>query len=444
MVIRLLTLGISSDKMSANSPCGLIRMSTTNPLDLLLKTRKLLTQQALADRLQTSARTISRWERGDTRCPPMIIPALQKILQAHKAENTQSSDFTFIDLFAGIGGIRIGFERAGGKCIYTSEWNEWSRKTYLQNFSDDHPIVGDITQVDVNEVPDHDVLLAGFPCQPFSLAGVSKKNALGRPHGFECTTQGTLFFDIEQIIAAKRPKAFLLENVKNLLSHDKGNTFRVIKDVLENKLKYKIHHQVIDGKHFVPQHRERILIVGFREDTDFTWKDLRLPEKGPDITSILHKEDGSEKPEKHYTEGALAKVSPKYVLTQNLWTYLQNYAAKHQAAGNGFGYGLVTPGVDHYTRTLSARYYKDGSEILINRGKGKRPRRLTPRECARLMGFPDDFEIIVSDTQAYKQFGNSVVVDVMEAVAKIMAPRIKDLKVREEGGVMQHRLNVAA
>ena len=236
----------------------------------------------------------------------------------------------------------------------------------------------------------------------------------------------------------------MLENVKNLVSHDKGNTFRVIRDVLENKLGYRIHYKVVDAKHFVPQHRERILIVGFRDNTDFTWEDLRLPEQGPDITQILHPEDGSEPAEGPFTSGPLSKVNPKYVLTENLWTYLKSYAAKHQAAGNGFGYGLVKPGEHRYTRTLSARYYKDGSEILIYRGKGKRPRRLTPRECARLMGFPDDFEIVVSDTQAYKQFGNSVVVDVMEAVAKIMAPRIVELKGREAGGVMQPRLNVAA
>ncbi|WP_425477686.1 DNA (cytosine-5-)-methyltransferase [Arenimonas caeni] len=361
-----------------------------------------------------------------------------------KSSDAPGQKFSFIDLFAGIGGIRLGFERAGGRCVFTSEWNEWSKKTYQSNFGDDHPFNGDITKVDAHDVPDHDVLLAGFPCQPFSIAGVSKKNALGRPHGFECSTQGTLFFDIERIIAAKRPKAFLLENVKNLVSHDKGNTFRVIKDVLENKLGYRVFHRVIDGKYFVPQHRERILIVGFREDTDFTWDDLLLPEQGPDITSILHPEDGSEAAESHYTSGPQAKVNPKYVLTANMWTYLQDYAAKHQAAGNGFGFGLVRPGIDRHTRTLSARYYKDGSEILIHRGKGKRPRRLTPRECARLMGFPDSFKIVVSDTQAYKQFGNSVVVDVMEAVARIMAPRIVELKAREEGGVIQPRLMSAA
>ena len=413
-----------------------------DPLPLLKQARLRMTQQALADRLRTNKKTIYRWERGLSRCPPLVIPALQEILRMNRTAPDTPTGFTFVDLFAGIGGIRLGFERAGGRCVFTSEWNDWSKKTYAHNFGEDHPIEGDITKVEASDVPDHDVLLAGFPCQPFSIAGVSKKNALGRPHGFECTTQGTLFFDIERIIAAKRPKAFLLENVKNLVSHDRGNTFRVIREVLEG-LGYTLHWKVIDGKRYVPQHRERILIVGFREETDFTWDDLQIPEEGPDILSILHPEDGSENPERHYTTAPNAEISPRYTLTKNLWDYLRAYAAKHQAAGNGFGYGLVRPGTDRYTRTLSARYYKDGSEILIHRGKGKRPRRLTPRECARLMGFPDDFEIVVSDTQAYKQFGNSVVVPVIEAVAKIMAPRILELKAREDGGVIQPRLKAA-
>ncbi|WP_440225327.1 DNA (cytosine-5-)-methyltransferase [Dokdonella sp. MW10] len=414
-----------------------------DPLSLLRQVRLRMTQQALADRLQTNKKTIYRWERGLTRCPQLVAPALQEILRMNRSSAPDKpASFTFADLFAGIGGIRIGFERAGGRCVFTSEWNEWSKKTYLENFGDGHPFEGDITQVAAKDIPDHDVLLAGFPCQPFSIAGVSKKNALGRPHGFECSTQGTLFFDIERIISEKKPKAFLLENVKNLVSHDRGNTFRVIREVLEG-LGYKLHWRVIDGKSYVPQHRERILIVGFREDTDFTWDDLQLPPQGPDVVSILHPEDGSEEAERHYTTGPRAEISPRYTLTKNLWDYLRAYAAKHQAAGNGFGYGLVRPGTDRHTRTLSARYYKDGSEILIERGRGKRPRRLTPRECARLMGFPDDFRIIVSDTQAYRQFGNSVVVPVMEAVAKIMAPRILEIKAREAGEVTQPRLRAA-
>jgi DNA (cytosine-5)-methyltransferase 1 len=417
-------------------------MSMTGPLPLLKQARGLHTQQALAALLKTNPKTIARWEHGESRCPQMVEAALREILDMNKRVPVATKkDFTFIDLFAGIGGIRLGFEAAGGECVYTSEWNEWSKKTYIKNFGKGHAFDGDITKVDASDIPDHDVLVGGFPCQPFSLAGVSKKNSLGRAHGFECTTQGTLFFDIQRIIETKRPKAFLLENVKNLLSHDKGNTWIVIKDTLENKLGYKIHYKVIDGKHWVPQHRERIIIVGFREATDFTWEDLQIPERGPAIESILHPQNGTEVAESHFTMGPEAKVSPKYTLTENLWTYLQNYAAKHAAAGNGFGFGLVKPGVDHHTRTLSARYHKDGSEILIYQ-KRKRPRRLTPRECARLMGFPEWFEIPVSDTQAYRQFGNSVVVPVMEAVAKIMAPRVLELKQAEENGVHQERLLV--
>ncbi|WP_286207955.1 DNA (cytosine-5-)-methyltransferase [Clostridium caldaquaticum] len=331
-------------------------------------------------------------------------------------------NFTFIDLFAGIGGIRLGFQSVGGTCIFTSEWNDWAKKTYQANFGDNHPFIGDIVPFPEDEIPDHDVLLAGFPCQPFSIAGVSKKNALGRPHGFECTTQGTLFFDVARIIAAKRPKAFLLENVKNLVSHDGGNTFKVIIETLRDELGYDVHYKVIDGQNWVPQHRERIIIVGFKNKTDFSWDNLEIPEIKLTLKSILHPEDGSEKPEEPYTVGEKAKVHSKYVLSDKLWAYLQAYAEKHRAKGNGFGYGLVTE--NDVARTLSARYYKDGSEILISRGKGKNPRRLTPRECARLMGFPDDFIIPVSDTQAYRQFGNSVVVPVIKAVAKLMLPHI--------------------
>jgi DNA (cytosine-5)-methyltransferase 1 len=415
----------------------------TGPLSLLKQARGLHTQQALAALLKTNPKTIARWEQGKNRCPQMLEAALREILDMSKrVPNSPKKVFTFIDLFAGIGGIRLGFEAAGGECVYTSEWNEWSKKTYIKNFGEGHAFDGDITKVEPLDIPDHDVLVGGFPCQPFSLAGVSKKNSLGRAHGFECTTQGTLFFDIQRIIDAKRPKAFLLENVKNLLSHDKGNTWSVIRRTLEETLGYKIHYKVIDGKSWVPQHRERIIIVGFREATDFTWEDLQIPEKGPSIESILHPQDGTETAESHFTMGPDAKVSPKYTLTENLWTYLQNYAAKHAAAGNGFGFGLVRPGIDHHTRTLSARYHKDGSEILIYQ-KRKRPRRLTPRECARLMGFPEWFQIPVSDTQAYRQFGNSVVVPVIEAVAKIMAPRILELKQAEEEGIHQERLLVA-
>jgi len=330
-------------------------------------------------------------------------------------------NFTFIDLFAGIGGIRLGFESIGGKCVFTSEWNEWSKKTYQANFGDDEPFVGDIVPYAAEDVPDHDVLLAGFPCQPFSIAGISKKNSLGRPHGFECTTQGTLFFDVARIIAKKQPKAFLLENVKNLMAHNGGQTFKVIMDTLEGELGYHVFHRVIDGRHWVPQHRERIIIVGFKEANAFSWDDLILPEANHALKEILHPQDGTELPEHPYTTLPKGKVHSKYTLTDHLWQYLQDYAAKHKAKGNGFGFGLVTG--EDVARTLSARYYKDGSEILISQGK-KNPRRLTPRECARLMGFDDTYSIVVSDTQAYKQFGNSVVVPVIKAVASIMEPYI--------------------
>jgi DNA (cytosine-5)-methyltransferase 1 len=273
-------------------------------------------------------------------------------------------------------------------------------------------------------------LLAGFPCQPFSLAGVSKKNSLGRAHGFDCNTQGTLFFDVERIIEAKRPKAFLLENVKNLASHDKGKTFKVITQTLEEKLGYKIFHKVIDANGFVPQHRQRIFIVGYREDVAFSWNDFLHPGKGSVVMDdILHPENGDESVEPPFTEGDKAEVSKDFIISKKLWAYLQNYKKKHEEKGNGFGYGMVTG--EDTCRTLSARYHKDGSEILIFRGKRKNPRRLTPRECARLMGYPDSLLIPVSNTQAYRQFGNSVVVPVIEEIARIMKPHIMELVDRE-------------
>lgn len=330
--------------------------------------------------------------------------------------------FTFIDLFAGIGGMRMGFEAAGGRCVFTSEWNPFAQKTYAANFGSGEPIVGDIRAQPEDEIPDHDVLLAGFPCQPFSIAGVSKKNALGRPHGFACATQGTLFFDVARILAAKQPRAFLLENVKNLVSHDRGHTFRVIRQTLAEELGYTISWRVLDAAPFVPQHRERILIAGFREPNAFSLDDVPLPAAGPKLQTILHPENGTEAPEEPYTLPPRANVNPKYTLTAHLWRYLQDYAAKHRAAGNGFGFGLVTG--DDIARTLSARYYKDGSEILVSRGPRAIPRRLTPRECARLQGFPDSFRIPVSDTQAYRQFGNSVAVPVIAAVAAALRPWI--------------------
>jgi len=306
--------------------------------------------------------------------------------------------FTFIDLFAGIGGIRIAYQNAGGKCVFSSEWNKFAKSTYEANFGE--VPFGDITQINEKNIPDHDILLGGFPCQPFSIAGVSKKNSLGRKHGFLDETQGTLFFDVARIIQKKRPKAFMLENVKNLMSHDKGRTFKVIRKTLE-ELDYSLHYQVIDGKHFVPQHRERIIIVGFDKHFYGGKEKFSFP--------VL--------PEPVHTVGAVLENKPdsKYTLSDKLWNFLKEYSEKHKAKGNGFGYGLTD--LNGISRTISARYYKDGSEVLIPQ-KGKNPRRLTPRECARMMGFPDTFVIPVSDNQAYKQFGNSVIVPLMEAVGK--------------------------
>lgn len=319
----------------------------------------------------------------------------------------------FIDLFAGIGGMRIAYESNGGLCVYSSEWNKYSQQTYQANFGELPD--GDITQVDASTIPDHDVLVAGFPCQPFSIAGVSKKNSLGRATGFEDKTQGTLFFDVCRILKEKRPKAFMLENVKNLKSHNRGNTFRVISETLE-ELDYEVFTQILDGQSYVPQHRERILIIGFDRqryghEINFSF-DLHPPAVKPNIGSILEE-----------------NVNKKYTLTDHLWEYLQNYAAKHKAAGNGFGFGIADR--DGVSRTLSARYYKDGSEILIAQQSGN-PRRLTPRECARLQGFPDSFIIPVSDTQAYKQFGNSVVVPLMTDVARLVKEKLIELDSKME------------
>ncbi len=382
-----------------------------------------------AARVGYDERTAYRWERGDTKPRKAVLETLRSLANLHSLHSVEAK-FRFIDLFAGIGGLRRGFESIGGQCVYTCEWNEYSQSTYLANFpSDAHSIAADIRDVKAEHVPEHDVLLAGFPCQPFSIAGVSKKNALGMPHGFRCDAQGTLFFDVARIIESRKPKVFLLENVKNLVSHDKGNTFRVIYRTLTEELGYQVAAKVIDARSFVPQHRERIFIVGFREHNGFTFDDLVLPdpEKGPRLSSILHPEDGSESVDEFnraYIDEPNGKVSSRYTLSDHLWRYLQDYAAKHRKKGNGFGFGLVGP--DDTARTLSARYYKDGSEILVKR-KSKAPRRLTPRECARLMGFdePDrPFRIPVSDTQAYKQFGNAVVVPVVKAVAQHMKPWI--------------------
>lgn len=357
---------------------------------------------------------------GEAKSPPsgQAFGGIRKIAEKGAISTINSKKrgaFTFIDLFAGIGGLRRAFEKVGGSCVFSCEWDKYSRHTYTANYLRSNPAAHEFG-MDVREyskepdrIPSHDVLLAGFPCQPFSLAGVSKKNALGRPHGFLCDTQGTLFFDLAQIISHARPAAFLLENVKNLESHDGGKTFATIMHVLKNELGYEVHTRVISSEPWVPQKRERIFIVGFRETSLFKFDDLIIPNARPKLAAILEDD-----------------VDPKYTLTTNLWNYLQAYKEKHASKGNGFGCSVFGP--DDVARTLSARYHKDGSEILIAQ-PGSRPRRLTPRECARLMGFDSpkgsSFKIEVSDTQAYRQFGNSVVVPVVEAVAKIMKLHIE-------------------
>ena len=316
--------------------------------------------------------------------------------------------YRFIDLFAGIGGIRKGLESAGGRCVFTVEIDKFAKETYSANF--DPVEAGDIRAVAAADLPTYDVLAGGFPCQPFSLAGVSKKLSLGRQHGFSDEKSGNLFFDIVRLIddAPSPPPALFLENVKHLTRHDKRRTFGVILATLEDR-GYNVAWKVIDARPWVPQHRERIYIIGLHRDY-FGETRFEFPEIPPDAPFPVL--------------GDLLEPDPvpeRYILTEHLWQYLQDYARKHREKGNGFGYGLV--GTEDTTRTLSARYHKDGSEILV-RTSGPCPRRLTPRECARLMGYPDTFEIPVSDTQAYRQFGNSVVVPVVSFLAQALASQV--------------------
>ena len=373
--------------------------------------------------LGVSSRTVRRYINGEAkRIDRLKIEKLREVANARCPEE-RPEGFRFVDLFAGIGGLRRPFEEIGGRCVFTSEWDRFCRETYTANFPEpadsEHEFVGDIRPYAANPgtMPAHDVLLAGFPCQPFSIAGVSKKNALGQPHGFLCDTQGTLFYDLAEILRHHRPPAFLLENVRNLERHDEGRTFATIMHVLEKELGYFVSTRVIDSSPWVPQRRQRIFIVGFKRESTFDFDALPVPtSQGPTLGVILDRE-----------------VPPKYTLTTHLWDYLKGYKKKHRRAGNGFGYSVFGP--DDVTRTLSARYYKDGSEILV-RQPGRRPRRLTPRECARLMGFEkpgeEEFRIPVSDTQAYRQFGNAVVVPVVRAVAQLMKPHIMDF-LAEEG-----------
>lgn len=507
---------------------------------------------------KTDRKALSNWKKDPDKHPLLLSEKerayISKKLLPPKPKHWDNPKFTFVDLFAGIGGLRKGFEQVGGKCVFTSEWDDKARKTYLANHyvgeselpyfidsEDENPDKNqkymDITNITLSadkmateeekishirkHIPAHDVLLAGFPCQPFSIAGVSKKNSMGRSHGFDCDTQGTLFFDVEKVLEARKPKFFVLENVKNLKSHDKGNTFAVIvraldklgywiaditnegddiEAAIERVRKRKKEPVIIDGADFLPQHRERVVLVGFRKDLDLTYDQFSLV--------------NLPKPQKRLTlRDVLCELSPeeldRYTLTPNLWNYLYNYALKHQTQGNGFGFGLVDPNDESaVTRTLSARYHKDGSEILINHNgletsylesrkaeciqkiqerhayvdkkvteylqsepkatnaklselrkeaeseynerfgryvsydsfnpEYRTPRRLSPKECARLMGFekPEelrcegdvDFNIVCADTSAYKQFGNSVVVPVFTAVAELLVPFIMQEK----------------
>ena len=382
-----------------------------------LMTRTGLTIKQAADQLGIHPRTIRRYIRGEVQQVDTLKLDRMRAIANSRAFKTSPSGFRFVDLFAGIGGLRKPFEEIGGRCVFTSEWDRFCRETYTANFPEsadsEHIFAGDIRPYADNpdSIPEHDVLLAGFPCQPFSIAGVSKKNALGQPHGFLCDTQGTLFYDIAKILEYHRPPAFLLENVKNLERHDGGRTFTTIMRVLQDELGYSVTTQVLDSSPWVPQKRERIFLVGFTESNCFNFADLTVPKaRPPTLETILD-----------------SHVDSKYTLTAHMWKYLKDYKKKHQNRGNGFGYSLFGP--SDVARTLSARYYKDGSEILIRQNR-KRPRRLTPRECARLMGFDargeTPFGIPVSDTQAYRQFGNAVVIPVVRAVAEIMNPHISE------------------
>lgn len=410
-----------------------------------LRQRLGMSVEEVAQELDYDLSTVYRWDRGETAPKAHIYRSLELICSVRpKVVQDAPKDglsFRFIDLFAGIGGLRIGFQGIGGHCVFTSEWDKNAQETYRKNFRDNHDLHGDVREFSENPdlIPEYDVLLAGFPCQPFSIAGVSKKNALGRPHGFMCDTQGTLFFDTAQIIAHHRPAAFVLENVKNLEGHDGGKTFATIMNVLRNELKYHVQSRVISSAPWVPQKRERVFIVGFREPTEFNLNSLQVPNSadGPKLASILERHED---------------VEPKYTLTPRLWEYLQKYKEKHTTKGNGFGYSVFGP--NDVARTLSARYYKDGSEILIDQ-PGCRPRRLTPLECARLMGFDRGerrWQIGVSDTQAYRQFGNAVVVPVVEFLANAMKPYLatalaqeaRDLRGETPANHQPHRMMAEA
>ncbi len=354
---------------------------------------------------------------------PTLFPDYQEMDAASVTHSDTNLPFSFIDLFSGVGGLRLGLEAVGGRCAFSCEKDKPACKTYESWFGE-NPF-GDVMDLSQSgKIPDHDLLAAGFPCQPFSIAGVSKKKSLGRAHGFKDRTQGTLFFHLAKIIQNKKPPVVLLENVKNLRSHDKGRTWATIYEQLD-ALGYEVFDRIIDAADYVPQHRERIFIVGFLRSkfTKQVREQFQFPEPPdgprPQLASILEHSPDS-----------------KYTLTVKLWQYLQDYAEKHRKKGNGFGFGIANP--DGITRTLSARYYKDGSEILISQA-GSRPRRLTPDECRALMGFPEELEVVVSDMQAYKQFGNSVVPAVVSAVSRQIVEVMKWqlLRVKKNGCLLR-------
>ena len=349
-------------------------------------------------------RTLRRWENGESSPSPLVYRAIMSFAaDTPYAKEVHVAEFTFIDLFAGIGGIRIPFQELGGKCVFASEWDKFAQKTYHVNFGDMPN--GDITKITNDEIPDFDILLGGFPCQPFSQAGLKK--------GFS-DTRGTLFFEIERIIKDKRPKAFLLENVKQLRGHDKGRTLKIILEHLD-ALDYQVTYDVLRAADFgIPQNRERIYIVGFDRryyglDDKYIFPFPKPTHQKTRLGDIL--EDN---------------VDEKYTISQKLYEGHIRRKAEHQKKGNGFGSSLFNADSE-YTNTISARYYKDGSEILIDQGPDIPPRKLTPRECARLQGFPESFIIPVSDTQAYKQFGNSVAVPVIRAIAKRVREEMKHM-----------------
>jgi DNA (cytosine-5)-methyltransferase 1 len=413
-----------------------------------------LHDEEIADRLGCDARTIRRQTKGQSGVDEDLQKGLRAIVaERFNRDQSKPKTFRFIDLFAGIGGMRYGFEDLGGECIFTSERDKYARMSYGANFPDPdaHLINTDIREITSprEQIGEFDLLLAGFPCQPFSLAGVSKKNALGRPHGFDCEDQGNLFFDIARILSDCQPRAFLLENVKNLKSHDKGKTFATIKSILEGEspefpdINFHLDIETIDAKAWVPQHRERIFIVGFNkkyfdEVPDFNLSDIKSykPRVMPTLSKILH-ETQKWGLESRFVD-SLGDAHKKYQLSDHLWEYLQGYAKKHAAKGNGFGFGLVTP--EMTSRTLSARYHKDGAEILVDQkhltGENVPPRRLTPQECGRLLGFESrnrrwTFSSRISDTQLYRQFGNAVVVPVVEAIAEQLVPVLTESITKE-------------